>query len=75
MNDESDTDDIQFRLERARPVPRAAFRGELRRRLLAGPAAARPRGLRLLIAGYVTSGALLLVIAAIGVAGTGPLAA
>ena len=67
------------RLRAERPVPSAAFRGALARRLveLEGPGAraARPRHLRLLVATYLTAGAALLAIAALGVAGSGPLAA
>jgi hypothetical protein len=62
------------RLERERPVPAAAFRGTLRRMLLHGePARSRPAQLRLLITGYVSAGAALLVVAALSVAGVGPL--
>ena len=64
------------RLQRERPVPAVSFRGELRRRLVAGGAGrARPRRLRLLIAGYATAGSLLLAIAAVSAAGVGPLGA
>jgi hypothetical protein len=65
------------RLEAERPVPRAGFRAELRRRLLeAGSERALARGrLRLLITAYAGSGVVLLAIAALGVAGAGPLAA
>ena len=79
MTHESDPDpdlaQLEARLEVARPVPRAAFRGELRRRL-AAQGASRPatRRLRLLITAYAGSGAALLAIAAIGVVGAGPFA-
>jgi len=64
------------RLERACPVPSAAFRGALRHRLLAGQGpSARPARLRLLITGYASGGALLLLIGAAGAAGLGPLGA
>lgn len=63
------------RLARERPVPRAAFRGELRRRLLgAGMPFSRPRRLRLLIAAYAGSGTAVLAVAAVGLAGVGPFA-
>jgi hypothetical protein len=62
------------RLERERPIPRPAFRSELRRRLFFTPAPSRGR-VRTLIAVYATSGAALLLVAAIGVGGGGPLAA
>jgi hypothetical protein len=64
------------RLERERPLPAAAFRGELRRRMLFDPAArSRPARLRLLIAGYAGAGSLLLLAGAASVAGVGPLGA
>lgn len=68
---------IADRLHRARPVPRAGFRGELRSRLLEGRVRRRAprRRVRLLIAAYAGSGAVLLLVAAFGVAGAGPLAA
>jgi hypothetical protein len=64
------------RLRAERPVPRAAFRGELRVRLLRSPelVAWRPARLRLTIGAYLASGVALLAVAAIGVAGAGPLA-
>jgi|GEM_PF-2133004 len=64
------------RLEHERPVPAASFRGDLRRRLLAGDLArSRPKALRVLIAGYAAAGSLLLLIGAASVAGVGPLGA
>jgi hypothetical protein len=76
-NDEHMNEEIEIErlLEDNRPVPAAAFRGELRRHLLRGAAASPPRRLRLLIAAYAGSGLALVAIAAIGVAGAGPLAA
>jgi hypothetical protein len=66
--------DIDRFLARERPIPRPAFRSQLRRRLVSDSSGA-PRGrVRLLIATYAGAGALLLAIAAVGVAGTGPLA-
>lgn len=63
------------RLERDRPVPSAAFRGDLRRRLLAGESSrSRPARLRLLITGYAGAGSAMLLIAAASAAGMGPLA-
>jgi hypothetical protein len=64
------------RLEAEPPLLSATFRGELRARLdeRAGVANAwRPRRLRRLVAAYVGSGLLLLVVAAIGLSGAGPL--
>jgi hypothetical protein len=65
------------RLETERPVPRAAFRGALGRRLLRQLERhrARPGRLRILITAYAGSGLFLLAVAALGVAGAGPLAA
>lgn len=68
---------IADRLERERPVPSVGYRGELRRQLLArvpsGPV--RPHRLGALIGAYTGSGAVLLAVAVLGVAGVGPLAA
>ena len=69
------TQDVEQTLQRSRPVPHPAFRGELRRRLMDRPPAGKPVGLRGLIVAYGGSGALLLLVAAAGVAGIGPLAA
>jgi hypothetical protein len=64
------------RLERERPVPSAAFRGELRRRLLGAELTrSRPARLRLLIAGYASAGTILLLVGAASAAGLGPLGA
>ena len=64
------------RLEYERAVPRAAFRGELRRHLFAlRRPATPPRRLGLLIAGYLGSGIALLTVTAIGLLGAGPFAA
>ncbi|MDX6636625.1 MAG: hypothetical protein QOJ01_136 [Solirubrobacterales bacterium] len=67
--------ELAERLEAERPLPAPGFRGELRRRLVDRHARrapiARARA-RLLVAAYGGSGALLLVIAAAGVAGIGP---
>lgn len=55
-------------------MPTAAFRGDLRRRLLAGEfARSRPARLRLLIAGYASAGSALLLFGGAGAAGIGPL--
>jgi hypothetical protein len=64
------------RLERERPVPSAAFRGALRRRLLTGKTShRRPARLRLLITGYATAGFALLIVGAASAGGIGPLGA
>jgi hypothetical protein len=63
-------------LRRGRPVPAAAFRGDLRRRLLRkGAGASRPRRLWLAVAGSASLGSALLAVAAVGLAGSGPFAA
>jgi hypothetical protein len=69
--------EVAEQLERDRPVPRATFRGDLRRLLLAdgGSVAARASRWRVLVAAYSGLGALLLAVAAIGLAGAGPFGA
>ena len=54
------------RLQRERPLPRPAFRGDLGRRLTRRTARPAPRYLRLLVAGQLGAGALLLALAALG---------
>jgi hypothetical protein len=70
---------VAEQLERDRPVPRATFRGDLRRLLLAdngrSSVAARASRWRVLVAAYSGLGALLLAVAAIGLAGAGPFGA
>lgn len=67
---------IAQRLEAERPVPAAAFRGDLRRALLGhGRPLSRPARLRLQIALYGSSGFVLLLAGVFSVAGVGPLAA
>ncbi|MDP2710966.1 MAG: hypothetical protein Q8O56_07085 [Solirubrobacteraceae bacterium] len=64
------------RLQQERPVPAAAFRGDLRRRLLSsGAQHSRPKRLRLLICAYASTGSALLLIGAASAAGVGPLGA
>ena len=68
---------IAERLADQDPYPSAAFRSGLHRRLRAGleeSPGPRPPRLRLLIAAYACSGLGLLVLAALGAAGSGPLA-
>jgi hypothetical protein len=71
---------LAMRLQTGRPPPGANFRGDLRRKLLGVSKGHQPkvlrstRTLRLLIVSYVSSGLVLLTIAAIGVAGAGPFA-
>jgi hypothetical protein len=59
-------------LEEQRPVPRPAFRGKLARQLRADPGS--NYRVRRLIAAYAGSGAVMLLVVAIGLAGFGPLA-
>jgi hypothetical protein len=69
-------DAIGERLTRARPVPRAGFRAALRARLgeLGETKPAwRPRRLRVLVTAYAGSGLVLLLVAAVGLSGAGPL--
>ena len=63
------------RLLDARPVPRAAFRGDLGRRLAASSGHRGLGGaqLRALIAANGLAGLLLLVVGAVSAAGIGPL--
>jgi hypothetical protein len=67
---------IGERLLDAKPVPRAEFRTELQAHLggmRREPVAWRPRRLGRLVAAYTGSGFLLLLVAALGLAGAGPL--
>ncbi len=57
-----------------RPVPPPGLRSEVRSRLVS-PRAGAPRALGAMIFGYASTGLLLLAVAALGVAGTGPFAA
>lgn len=67
--------EVADRLRRDRPVPRPAFRGDLRRQLLdrglGGPARIESRW-RVLVAVYSGLGVLLLAVASIGLVGAGP---
>jgi hypothetical protein len=58
------------RLQSQRPVPAAAFRGELRRRIVTLPGSRRVRRQAAIL---FACGCALLGVAAIGVAGAGPL--
>jgi len=67
---------LAVRLQRERPVPAPAFRGDLRRRLLAGQSTrSAPARVRVLILGYAGSGLVLLAAGAASVLGIGPLGA
>jgi hypothetical protein len=63
------------RLRDARPVPRAAFRGDLGRHLAARSSRRRLgiTQLRALIATYAMTGLVLLSVGAVSAAGVGPL--
>jgi hypothetical protein len=64
------------RLRAGRPVPASAFRGRLRRDLLARRTRhPRPPRLRALITAYAGGGVALLVVGALSAAGAGPLGA
>lgn len=69
--------EVGLRLSAARPLPDPNFRGELRRQLAGAQAsgAVAPRRIRALAASYALTGLLLLAVAGIGVAGSGPFAA
>ena len=75
--EQPELDQIARRLEEERPAPRSAFRQELRRRLLEATErqSARLRRPRVLVVAYAWSGTVLLAVAALGIAGVGPLAA
>jgi hypothetical protein len=68
---------VARRLEAERPVPRAVFRAALGRRLRQRLERHRApsRRLGVLIAAFAGSGSCLLLVAALGVAGAGPLSA
>jgi hypothetical protein len=73
MNDiDPELRDVAARLEAERPLPRPAFRGELRRHLMAHRPSTAGR-MRLAV-GQLGGGFALLVLAAAGVLGLGPLA-
>jgi hypothetical protein len=72
----SEFGEIEDRLEQERPVPRASFRGDLRRHLTAGRRRSwnLAQRYRLVAATSTAAGAVCLAIAAIGVVGAGPFA-
>lgn len=63
--------DLASRLVAERPLPGAAYRGELRRRLVN---ARPPSDLRRRAAVFLATGVALLAVAALGALGSGPLA-
>jgi hypothetical protein len=74
MTTEPEHDSVARLLESSRPVPRAAFRGALRRRIVNESRHRSSTRVQRHIAAYAGSGALMLAIAIAGLAGTGPLA-
>jgi hypothetical protein len=73
MSKDRPIEDFADKLSDERPRPTPVFRNEVRSRLLAG-AKNRPARIRALIFSYAAGGTLLLAVAALGVAGAGPLA-
>ena len=73
MSENRPIDDFEDKLFDQRPRPTPAFRSEVRSRLLTG-AKNRPAQVRALIFSYAAGGTLLLAVAALGLAGAGPLA-
>jgi len=70
----TDTDQIAERLRSRRPVPRAAFRGLLRRHLRAiGSPPARPERLAERVILFASAGTLLLIVGVASVLGLGPI--
>ena len=66
-------DQLDARLRRERPAPSGTFTTRLRERLLERDAQARrPARLWLLVFAYLCSGAVLLLLAALGAFGGGP---
>jgi hypothetical protein len=70
-DERAELEELASRLLADRPVPRAAFRGDLRRRIAKVPI---HRRVRLQVAAYLATGASLLIVATLGVNGVGPLA-
>jgi hypothetical protein len=70
-DERADLERLAARLVADRPVPRPAFRGDLRRSIARAP---HGRRMRLRVAAYLVSGAALLAIATLGVNDVGPLA-
>lgn len=63
------------RLERERPLPAPGFRGDLSRVLLERGSGWSPGRARALALAYACAGTVLILVAIVGVAGAGPLAA
>lgn len=71
--DDVDHDPLADRLRRERPAPAAGFRGNLGRWVQAQHAPARPVRLGLAVACCLGTGLLLLLVALLGLGGSGPL--
>ena len=73
---EHESEPLERRLLEQRALPSAGFRSRLRTDLLASlnRRGVAPKRLRLLVAAYGGSGLVLLMVAALGLAGAGPLA-
>jgi hypothetical protein len=75
--DDDDTE-LAERLAHERPTPSASFRSALHQRLVAlearGPLYTRPTRLWTRVYGFAASGAVLLALVGVGVAGGGPFA-
>ena len=74
-NERQDDERLARTLRTARPAPSGSFGADLREQLRAlrwGPS--RPAHLWLLVAAWVTCGLVLLLLAALGAAGSGPFA-
>ena len=74
MAERSELEPVIQLLRSDRPVPRAAFRGQLARQLRAAPAYKPLRLLWLRVASLAAAGALMLGLVALGVDHHGPLA-
>jgi hypothetical protein len=74
MTKDRPIEDFADKLFNERPRPTPLFRSEVRSRLLAG-AKNRPAQIRARIFSFAAAGTLLLAVAALSVAGAGPLAA
>jgi hypothetical protein len=66
---------VAVHLADQRPVPRPGIRSAIRSRLLTGGSRRPPARISALVLAYGSAGALLLAVAAVGLAGVGPFAA
>ncbi len=72
----AEIDALGDHLEADKPIPRAGFRAQLRARLieLRDSAPIRPARFKVMVGAYGAAGILMLAVAALGIAGSGPLA-